>query len=81
VASQQQLGDALEGDTNAVTAVAFSPGGDTITSGSWDGTIRLWSDDPPAAYIPKLCANIDLADARTLFSQANPTIPYQPVCT
>ena len=32
----------LEGHTNAVLSVAFSPDGDTIASGSGDNTIRLW---------------------------------------
>jgi WD40 repeat protein len=30
------------GHSNIVTSVAFSPGGRTLASGSWDGTIKLW---------------------------------------
>ena len=32
----------LEGHTGDVLSVAFSPDGQTLTSGSWDETIRLW---------------------------------------
>ena len=32
----------LQGHTSAVTSVSYSPDGQTLVSGSWDGTIRLW---------------------------------------
>jgi WD40 repeat protein len=32
----------LQGGTNDVASVAFSPDGKSIVSGSWDNTIRLW---------------------------------------
>ena len=34
----------LTGHTGIVTSVAFSPDGETLASGSWDYTIRLWND-------------------------------------
>ena len=33
----------LTGHTNRVTAIAFSPNGQTLASGSEDQTIRLWN--------------------------------------
>ena len=32
----------LSGHTSGVTSVAFSPDGNTLASGSWDDTIRIW---------------------------------------
>jgi hypothetical protein len=37
-----QLDATLFGHTSWVTSVAFSPDGQTLASGSWDATIRLW---------------------------------------
>ena len=32
----------LEGHTDGVNSVSFSPDGGTLASGSWDGTVKLW---------------------------------------
>jgi WD40 repeat protein len=80
VASHQQLGTPLTGHSDSVLTVAFSPSGTTLASGSQDGTIRFWSYYPITDYIRQLCANIDPSQARALFRQADPTIPYRPVC-
>jgi WD40 repeat protein len=37
-----QDGASLRGHQDAVTALAFAPGGDTLASGGADGTIHLW---------------------------------------
>jgi periodic tryptophan protein 2 len=38
-----QLLDRLAGHEGPISTLAFSPDGSTLTSGSWDRTIRLWS--------------------------------------
>jgi WD40 repeat protein len=35
----------LAGHTQTVQALAFSPGGDRLASGSWDGDVRIWTID------------------------------------
>ena len=49
--SGQQL-KALTGHTTGVYAVAFSPDGDTLATGSFSGTIRLW--DPVKGSLQKI---------------------------
>lgn len=38
-----QLLDQLSGHEGPVASLAFAPSGDTIVSGSWDHTVRVWS--------------------------------------
>ena len=38
-----QLLDQLSGHEGPVASLAFAPSGDTIISGSWDHTVRIWS--------------------------------------
>ncbi|MGW1599947.1 nSTAND1 domain-containing NTPase [Streptomyces eurythermus] len=46
------LSSALNGHSQAVYAVAFSPDGRTLATGSGDRTIRLWSLADPARPVP-----------------------------
>ncbi len=43
--SDGQLLRTLEGPSGSVLSVAFSPDGQTLASGSWDNTIKLWRVD------------------------------------
>ena len=38
-----QLLDQLSGHEGPVASLAFAPSGDTVVSGSWDHTVRIWS--------------------------------------
>ncbi len=38
-----QLLDQLSGHEGPISSLAFAPSGDTLISGSWDHTVRLWS--------------------------------------
>ena len=38
-----QLLDQLSGHEGPVASLAFAPSGDTLVSGSWDHTVRIWS--------------------------------------
>jgi WD40 repeat protein len=46
-ARERQLPDPLQGHTNTVLSMAFSPDGQTLASGDERTTIKLW--DVPAA--------------------------------
>src|SRR5262249_51798658 len=54
-----RLARRLHGHTWEVNAVAYSPDGSQLASGSRDGTIRFWNPGPPT--IPKLLWDSELS--------------------
>ncbi|MFN9548633.1 MAG: WD40 repeat domain-containing protein, partial [Cyanobacteriota bacterium] len=53
-ATGKPIGPPLQGHTNWVLSVAFSPDGRRIVSGSFDNTLRLW-DATPASHLRLAC--------------------------
>jgi WD40 repeat protein len=56
----RRLARRLHGHTWEVNAVAYSPDGSRLASGSRDGTIRFWNPSPPT--IPKLLPKVELRE-------------------
>ena len=52
--------DALWGHTGLVNGVAFAPDGNTLVSGSWDGTVMLWQLTPSGPQTPQTNLTVDV---------------------
>ena len=60
----------LEGHTSLVCALACTPDGATLASGSGDNTVRLWRlADPPKVC----CPSVNRLDPLTLFTSLHST--------
>jgi WD40 repeat protein len=74
------LGRPLTGRTDSVNAVAFSPDGHTLASGSADHTIRLWGVNVEQA-IRRICATTaNTLTPATWAQYVSPDLPYRPPC-
>ena len=83
----RQVGPPLEGHTDPVWGVAFSPDGTRIASGSSDSTVRVWPGPPvwPALLCDKLTANMShqqwnewVSPAIDDYMKACPDLPVAP---
>jgi WD40 repeat protein len=58
----------IGGSTNNVSAVAFSPAGNTLATADWDGTVRLWDIATHRQLGAPLTAGGNSADVSVAFS-------------
>ncbi len=69
MASREPSGQPLEGHTNFVKALVFSPDGRTLVSGSWDGSLIFWDVASREPMGPPLTGHRGLGSERRLQSR------------
>jgi WD40 repeat protein len=75
------LGQPLTGHTDTVNAVAFSPDGHTLASGSTDQTAQLWEMNVNQA-IKRICTITTKSLTPARWAQyVSPDVPYQAPCS
>lgn len=62
----------LEGHRARVSALAFTPDGTELVTGSWDSTVRIWSVPPMGEDPPTLVAQMEAAWGRGLADVLDP---------
>ncbi|KAJ6582174.1 WD40-repeat-containing domain protein, partial [Mycena capillaripes] len=75
------LTEPLEGHTNTVTSVAFSPDGKRIVSGSYDSTVRIWDLESGAALREPPEGHTHTATAVTFSPVGRSIFPDSDDCT
>jgi WD40 repeat protein len=88
VVTRQQIGAALLGDAGAgqtgfsaaVNSVAFSPNGEQLATGNYDGDVQLWDTSYLTHLAAYLCGAAGQSLSRTQWSQYVPGVAYQNVC-
>lgn len=78
--SLQEIGPPLTGHTNVIVAIAFSPNGQILVSGSEDNTARAWGTQTPDNAINTVCLIAARSLTRQEWQRYIPNIPYQTVC-
>ncbi len=68
----EQIGQTLSGHTDYIDAIAFSPSGQTLVSGSFDKTVKVWNVET-GALIPGTAIQEYLKDDRRILA-----IAYRP---
>jgi WD40 repeat protein len=81
VATRRQIGSPLTGHTDAVDAVAFSPDGKTLASGSQDQIVRLWDVAYLVDPVSYLCASAGRPLTQAEWARSMPPgAVYQQLC-
>jgi hypothetical protein len=78
--TQKRVGPQLAGPVPELRALAYSPTGREIMTGSSDGTTVIWNVDP-AAWAARACELAGRALSRQEWAQLLPGRPYRPTCS
>ena len=61
----------LTGHLNGITALAFSPDGNTLASGSTDGTVRFWQTETGTLLANRITGHTQSMKAATFFQDSS----------
>jgi WD40 repeat protein len=81
VATQQQVGAALDAGPGTVTGVAFTPDGKTLATAGPESGIRLWNVFLPSQSVNQVCAFGSKGVIRSQWKTYIPSgAPFRQVC-